>query len=217
MFGVTDLTAYTLGAFLIVLLPGPNSLFTLSVAARDGVRGGYRAAAGVFLGDTVLMVATAAGAASLVKTNPVAFSVVKYFGGAYLAWMAYGMLRSGVRMWRERHAPVAAEPKEAAVPERHPFRKALLISLLNPKAILFFLSFFVLYVDPDYPVPALTFAVLAVILQVFSAAYLSVLIFGGTRLAEAFRRRRKVSATATSAVGVVFLGFAAKLAMSSAG
>ncbi|ROO88180.1 leucine efflux protein [Actinocorallia herbida] len=215
MFGVTDITTYALGAFLIVLLPGPNSLFTLSVAARDGVRGGYRAAAGVFVGDTVLMVASAAGVASLLKANAAVFSVVKYLGGAYLAWLAFGMLRAAWGMWRERHAPVVAEAKPVGVPERSPFRKALVISLLNPKAILFFISFFVQFVDPAYPAPALSFLVLAVIMQVFSGAYLSLLIFGGTRLAEAFRRRKRISATATSAVGVGFLGFAAKLATSS--
>jgi len=220
MFGVTDLTTYTLGAFLIVLLPGPNSLYTLSVAAARGVRHGYRAACGVFLGDTVLMLLTAVGAASLLRANSAVFAVVKYLGGAYLAWLAVGLLRAAWAMWRDRArgpepaAPAREAPAEA---ERRPFRRALVISLLNPKAILFFVSFFVQFVDPAYPYPAVSFLVLAVILQVFSALYLTALIFGGTWLAEAFRRRRRLSATATSAVGLGFLGFAAKLATSSAG
>lgn len=219
MLGVTDVTTYAVGAFLIVLLPGPNSLYTLSVAAKDGVRRGYQAAAGVFLGDTVLMVASAAGVASLLRANPLAFSIVKYLGGAYLAWLAFGMLRTAWRMWRERRGPVSAEAaaEAAALPAGNPFRRALLISLLNPKAILFFISFFVQFVDPAYPAPALSFLLLAVILQIFSGAYLSLLIFGGTRLADAFRRRKRIAATATSAVGVGFLGFAAKLASASAG
>ncbi|GAA0956456.1 leucine efflux protein LeuE [Actinocorallia libanotica] len=226
MFGITDLTTYTVGAFLIILLPGPNSLYTLSVAAGRGVRHGYRAACGVFLGDSVLMLLTAAGAASLLRTNPVAFSVVKYLGGAYLAWLAIGLLRTAWGMWRDRsrasvRAASAGAPvetaAEAADPEHRPFRRALLISLLNPKAILFFLSFFVQFVDPAYPYPAVSFLVLAVILQVFSMLYLTALIFGGTWLAEAFRRRKRLSATATSAVGLGFLGFAAKLATSTVG
>ncbi|MCD0449507.1 leucine efflux protein LeuE [Actinocorallia sp. API 0066] len=216
MLGVTDVVTYAVGAFLIVLLPGPNSLYTLSVAAKEGVRRGYQAAAGVFLGDIVLMVATAAGAASLLRANPTVFSVVKILGGAYLAWLAVGMLRAAWGMWRERRA-VAARTADEPVPEGNPFRRALVISLLNPKAILFFISFFVQFVDPAYPAPALSFLLLAVILQVFSGLYLSALIFGGTRLARAFRERKRTSATATSAVGVLFLGFAAKLATASAG
>lgn len=220
MFGVTDLTTYTVGAFLIILLPGPNSLYTLSAAAGRGVRHGYRAACGVFLGDTVLMLLTAAGAASLLQANPMLFAVVKYLGGAYLAWLAVGLLRAAWGMWRDRARAREAAPAAEAVPEEaeeRVFRRALLISLLNPKAILFFLSFFVQFVDPAYSYPALSFLVLAVILQTFSMLYLTALIFGGTWLAEAFRRRRRLSATATSAVGLGFLGFAVKLATSSAG
>ena len=219
MFGITDLATYTAGAFLIILLPGPNSLYTLSTAARNGVRHGYRAAGGVFLGDSVLILLTAAGAASLLKANPLVFAAVRYLGGAYLAWLALGMLRAAWSMWRsrDRAADAAAEPARHDPADAHPFRRALLISILNPKAILFYISFFVQFVDPGYRYPALSFLVLAVILQIFSLLYLTVLIFGGTRLAGAFRRRRRVSATATSAVGVGFLGFAAKLATSSAG
>jgi len=88
----------------------------------------------------------------------------------------------------------------------------LLISLMNPKAILFFVSFFIQFVSPDYPHPGLSFLILGVIVQLASAAYLSVLIFGGTRLAAIFRRRRRLSATATGGVGALFIGFGIKLA-----
>ncbi|SCF79531.1 leucine efflux protein [Streptomyces sp. Ncost-T6T-2b] len=96
-----------------------------------------------------------------------------------------------------------------------PYRRALVVSLINPKAILFLISFFVQFVDPGYAYPALSFLVLGTLLQLASFAYLSVLIFGGTRLAAVFRRRKRLSAGATSAAGVLFLGFAAKLSLSS--
>ncbi|MBM7092822.1 LysE family transporter, partial [Streptomyces sp. S12] len=107
-------------------------------------------------------------------------------------------------------------PDGAAAPGERPFRQALVISLFNPKAILFVVAFFVQFVDPGYAYPALSFLVLGVCLQVASALYLSALIFGGTRLAAAFRRRRALSAGATSAAGALFLGFAAKLSLASA-
>lgn len=95
-----------------------------------------------------------------------------------------------------------------------PYRRALMVSIFNPKAILFLISFFVQFVDPDYAYPALSFLVLGTLLQLASFLYLSALIFGGTRLAAAFRRRKRLSATATSAAGLLFLGFAAKLSLS---
>ncbi|MET9918098.1 leucine efflux protein LeuE [Streptomyces sp. NPDC006435] len=220
MLGVTDLPTYLAGLVLIVLLPGPNSLYVLSVAARRGVRTGYVAAAGVWTGDTVLMTLSALGVSSLLRTNPVLFTVVKFAGAGYLTWMAVGMLRAAVAMWRERHrkaAEPAGESDGAPAPAtmERPYRRALVVSLFNPKAILFLVSFFVQFVDPDYAYPALSFLVLGTLLQIASALYLSMLIFGGTRLAAAFRRRKRLSAGATSAAGLLFLGFATKLSFSS--
>ncbi|GAB3149837.1 leucine efflux protein LeuE [Microbispora hainanensis] len=220
-FGITNIWTYIAGTFLIILLPGPNSLFVLSTAAQRGVRQGYRAAAGVFAGDSVLMFLSAAGVASLLKSTPVLFSIVKYSGAIYLAWIGFGMLRGAWRSLRASRdgaaaAPVAETAQAAATtepaPVRSPFRKAFTISLLNPKAILFFVAFFVQFVDPSYGAPALSFLILALIVQIFSVTYLSTLIFGGTFLAAHFRRRRKLTAGLTSGVGALFLGFGAKLA-----
>ncbi|QDY78654.1 leucine efflux protein LeuE [Streptomyces qinzhouensis] len=218
MLGVTDLPTFLAGLVLIVLLPGPNSLYVLSVAARKGARTGYRAAAGVWAGDTVLMVLSAAGIASLLKTNDLLFGIVKYAGAGYLTWLAIGMLRAAWAMWRGRSEASPDETPEAAAPQpaERPFRRALLISLLNPKAILFFIAFFVQFVDPGYAYPALSFAVLGGLVQIASVLYLTLLIFTGTHLADAFRRRRRLSAGATSAAGALFLGFAVKLTLSSA-
>ncbi|WP_320778626.1 leucine efflux protein LeuE [Streptomyces sp. CRN 30] len=217
MFGVIDLPTYLAGVALIVLLPGPNSLYVLSVAARRGVRAGYTAAAGVFCGDTVLMTLSAAGVASLLQANAMLFGIVKYVGAGYLTWLAVGMLRAAWGMWRTRKERGAGTGDGTAVgADERPFRRALVVSLLNPKAILFFIAFFVQFVDPGYAYPALSFVVLGAFAQVASSLYLSALIFSGTRLAEAFRRRRRLSAGATSAAGALFLGFAVKLTLASA-
>ncbi|ALC21303.1 leucine efflux protein LeuE [Streptomyces pristinaespiralis] len=214
MLGVTDLPTYLAGLVLIVLLPGPNSLYVLSVAARRGVRTGYQAAAGVWCGDTVLMVLSAAGVASLLQANAVLFGIVKYAGAGYLTWLAIGMLRAAWSMWRTRGERTADEVTTDVPAAERPFRKAFVISLLNPKAILFFIAFFVQFVDPAYAYPALSFTVLGALAQLASVLYLSVLIFTGTHLAAAFRRRRRLSAGATSAAGALFLGFAVKLSLS---
>ncbi|MER5904706.1 leucine efflux protein LeuE [Streptomyces mirabilis] len=217
MLGVVDLPTYLAGLVLIVLLPGPNSLYVLSVAARKGIRTGYTAAAGVWCGDTVLMTLSAAGVASLLQANAVLFGIVKYAGAGYLTWLAFGMLRAAWGMWRTRHERVE-ESEAAAAPaaEERPFRRALVISLFNPKAILFFVAFFVQFVDPGYAYPALSFVVLGAFAQLASFLYLTALIFSGTKLAAAFRRRKRLSAGATTAAGALFLGFAVKLTLASA-
>ncbi|WP_204034527.1 leucine efflux protein LeuE [Micromonospora qiuiae] len=214
VLGITDIWTYVLGTVAIVLLPGPNSLFVLSTAARRGVRTGYRAAGGVFVGDGLLMFLSAAGVASLLRAYPPIFLVIKYAGAAYLGYVGLTMLRGAWRRWRDRNDPAAPRLIDAAEPAamRSPFRKALMISLLNPKAILFFISFFIQFVDPTYPWPALSFLLLGLIAQVASALYLTALIFAGTFLAAQFSRRRRLAAGATSAVGALFIGFGLKLA-----
>ncbi|MFD4558786.1 leucine efflux protein LeuE [Streptomyces sp. NPDC058469] len=214
MFGVIDLPTYLAGLVLIVLLPGPNSLYVLSVAARRGTRAGYTAAAGVWCGDTVLMTLSAAGVASLLQANAVLFGIVKYAGAGYLTWLAFGMLRAAWAMWRSRKERAAMEPAPATeAADERPYRRAFVVSLFNPKAILFFVAFFVQFVDPGYAYPAVSFVVLGAFAQVASFLYLSALIFSGTRLATAFRRRRRLAAGATSAAGALFLGFAVKLSL----
>jgi leucine efflux protein len=86
-YGVTDIWTYALGALGIILLPGPNSLFVLSVATARGVKAGWQGAFGVFVGDTVLLTLTALGASGLLRSNPALFMVVKYAGAAYLTWV----------------------------------------------------------------------------------------------------------------------------------
>ena len=213
-FGILDFWTFLLGTIFIVLLPGPNSLYVLSVAAQRGVRAGYRGACGVFLGDLILMVLSAGGVAALLKGNPLLFYGVKYIGAAYLCWIGGQML---LKCWRTLRSKAVAAPANAGntqypVQVADPFRKALAISLMNPKAILFFISFFIQFVDPRFNAPWLSFALLGIVCELISFLYLTVIIFVGVRLAATFRQRRRLSAGMAGGVGVMFIGFGAKLA-----
>jgi leucine efflux protein len=213
-YGVTDLNTYVMGAIGIILLPGPNSLYVLSVATGRGVREGFRSAAGVFVGDTVLLLLVALGAAGLLHTQPALFAVVQYAGAAYLAWVGLGLLRAALF-----NRSALSDERNPVPPAnlQQPFRRALIISLLNPKAIFFLLSFFVQFIDPAYPNPAVPFLILAAILMAFSGIYLSVLIVAGAQMASGFRRRQRLSAALSGAVGALFIWFGAKLATASLG
>lgn len=210
-FGITDFWTFLVGTIFIVLLPGPNSFYVLSVAAQRGVREGYRGACGVFLGDLILMVLSAGGVASLLKASPALFHLVKYIGAAYLGWIGLQMLLKG---WRALRAGAAAVPAAVSGQLRvsKPFNRALAISLMNPKAILFFISFFIQFVDPRFDSPVLSFGLLGLVCEMLSFIYLTAIIFLGARLAAEFQRRRRLAAGMSGGVGVVFIGFGAKLA-----
>ncbi len=220
-YGINDLATFVAGTIFIVLLPGPNSLYVMSVASRSGIAAGYRGACGIFVGDAILMLLSATGAASLLATTPALFMTIKYAGALYLAWMGFGLLRSALAIWRERLQKAGHDGDGDRAPKAddasRPFRTALVISLMNPKAILFFVSFFIQFVDPAYAHAGISFVILGLIVQFFSALYLSVLIFGGAHLALQFRRRRRCAALATGAVGGLFISFSAKLANATLG
>ena len=102
-------------------------------------------------GDQVLMWLAVAGVAALLAAYPTAFHAVQWLGAAYLAWLGFRMLLGQAgRLRRSSHI----EP-------RHYFRQALLITLLNPKAIVFYMAFFPLFIDPATHQGMLTFAVMA--------------------------------------------------------
>jgi len=215
--GVLNYVTYFIGTLFIVLLPGPNSLYVLALSARQGTRLGWFALSGILLGDSLLMLATALGAVSILITYPAVFIVIKYAGAAYLSYIGYHLVKDAFHRWRK----VDSSGLENAISEKrttgaNAFKKSLLVSLLNPKAILFFISFFAQFVDPSYPQPAIPFLILALTLQVLSFTYLLLLVYAGQRLAAGFQKHKKVSSISTGGVGVGFVGFAIKLALATA-
>lgn len=216
VWGITDIGTYVLGVIAIVLLPGPNSLYVLSVVVRRGVCVAYQGVFGVLLGDALLMLLAAGGVASVLQASPGWFLALKYGGAAYLSWIGLSMMRRAWRKWRQdQQSRIVEDSDVASVDSGAPFRRALLISLMNPKAIVFFLSFFVQFVDPAYAHPAATFFLLGLIVQGVSFFYLSSLIWSGAWLAGQFRRFSRLSAGLMGSVGALFIGFGAKLATAS--
>lgn len=202
--GIINFWAFVVGTVFIVLLPGPNSLYVLASGAGHGVREGYKAALGVVVGDGILMTLTALGAASLLKTMPMIYMGIRWLGAAYLLYLGVRLLQSAF----QKGGPVQTIDTRV---RQGRFRKALFLSLLNPKAILFFLSFFVQFVNPAAGHTGLAFLVLGLVVEVISFCYLSLLIFGGDRLAGIFRRHQRLSRMGNGSVGLLFMGFAARM------
>lgn len=211
-YGITDLATFIIGTIGVILLPGPNSLYVVTTAGQFGIKKGFGAMLGVFVGDSVLMFLTAVGAAGLLRTYPALFTILKVLGGLYLLYLGVGLIIAGFKKWFSK-TPGEEIIGKIKLKEHNSFYRALTLSLLNPKAILFYLSFFIQFVDPNYERPFLSFFILAVILQIISMTYLATLIFAGHALTEAFRKMRRLGAGAMMAVGCLFIGFAFMLAM----
>lgn len=211
--GVVDFTQFVLGTIAIILLPGPNSLYVLATAAKRGVRLGFLAALGVLIGDALLMWASATGVSTLLKTFPHAYLALKWGGAVYLAWIGLNLILAGVAKWRNRFADKASLDlaANANAVEMQPTKAALMLSLTNPKAIFFFISFFTQFVDASAANPGLAFLLLASVLQLISFIYLSALIVTGASLSKMFYERTHLAVIGMVAVGFIFAGFGLKL------
>ena len=186
-FGVLNYLTYLVGAVFIILVPGPNTFFVLKTGIAHGVKKGYLAAAGVFIGDAVLMFLAFAG------------------GAIDLLWLGGKMLYA-VLTQRDGQSDASAEPASAIL------KRSLTLSLTNPKAILFYVSFFVQFIDVNAKTPGVAFFILALTLEVISFCYMSFLILSGSFVTRYVKTRKKLAKLGNSLIGLVFVGFAARLA-----
>ena len=138
MLGVTDYGTFVATVLLFLFIPGPGNLALVMSTGKGRIPGGLAATFGVIAGDQVLMWCAVAGLATLLSHYPAAFQAMQWVGAAYLAWL--GVLRL-------RAKPGAASPIH--IRPRQYFRQAMVITLMNPKAILFYMAFFPLFVDPQ--------------------------------------------------------------------
>src|SRR6187455_727882 len=160
MLGVADYGAFVVAVLVFLFIPGPGNLALMTSTAKGGIRGGLAATFGVIVGDQVLLWLAVAGVAALLAAHPTLFSSVQYLGAAYLAWIGLKLLFG---------KPGAASPVRIA--PRHYARQAFLITLLNPKAIVFYMAFFPLFINPATHRGAITFAAMALTIAAITAAY----------------------------------------------
>ena len=180
MISATTLLLFLGTTLALFLSPGPNMAFVLSHAATHGPRGGLAVALGIGLADVVLTVLTATGVAGMVAAWPPSFDLLRLGGAAYLLWMA----------WNAWHHPgQLALTRTGAQSLVTVFRRSALNSLLNPKALLFFLVFLPQFVEASDTPVALQLALLGGVLTIASVVFHGALGLVGGQLANALSAR----------------------------
>lgn len=200
MLGIADYPAFCATILLFLALPGPGTFTLLTSTAKGGFRAGAWATWGVIAGDQVLLWLAVAGVAALLNANPVLFKGVQYLGAGYLAWI-------GLRL-------IFATPGSAApinIRPRHYARQSFVITLLNPKAIVFYMAFFPLFIDPARHQGATTFVLMAATIAVITAIYCLTLCALAQAVSERVRSQRRLARWLERAAGVFLVGFGLKL------
>ena len=202
MLAITDYPAFVIAILVFLAIPGPGNLAMISSTAQGGIRGGLAATFGIIAGDQILLWCAVAGVAALLKAYPAAFATVQWVGAAYLAWMGYKL--------------ITAKPGQGAVLQLKPShfaRQSFFITLLNPKAIVFYMAFFPLFIDPARAPGLGTFAAMALTIAVLTFAYGLAATLISHFMAERIRANPRVSGGLQKLAGVALIGFGLRLAL----
>ena len=202
-FGISDYSAFVAAIVLFLAIPGPGNLALITSTSKGGVAGGLMATLGVIAGDQVLMWLAVAGVAAVLTTYPTAFAAIQWLGAAYLAWLGFKM--------------ILAKPGDAPVLNIRPrqyFQQALAITLLNPKAIVFYMAFFPLFVDPQTHLGWISFGVMAATIAALTFLYGLGMTLLTHHLAERMRDNPVAGRVLEKVAGLFLVGFGLKLALS---
>ncbi len=198
-----DYGAFVAAIIVFLLIPGPGNLALITSTAKGGIQGGLAATLGVILGDQVLLWLAVAGVAAVLNASPAAFYAAQWLGAAYLAWLGGKMLLA-----KPGAAPILD------IKPHHYLRQALMITLLNPKAIVFYMAFFPLFVDPARNPGLTVFAFMALTIAALTFAYGLAVVLLIRVLAERLRANPLISRTLEKLAGLFLIGFGIKMVVS---
>lgn len=197
------LAAFVLASIVLGITPGPDMTFFLSKTVSQSRAAGFAALGGVSVGVFIHSVLVAAGLSAVLAASATAFTVLKIAGAAYLAWLAVEAVRKG--------SSLSLDPNARAEPLRAAFLKGLLINLLNPKVIVFFVTFLPQFVSIDDPhVPGKLFF-LGVVFLLVNIPVCGIFILAADRIAGLLRRSSKAARVVDWLFAGVLGAFAAKL------
>ena len=175
--------AFFLAGLALNIVPGADMTFVIASGARGGRRDGIVAALGIGAGTLVHIAAAVLGLSAILAASQTAFTIIKWVGAAYLAWIAVSLVFS-------RDSKGSEDKRVTRKSGWQLLRAAALVNILNPKVALFFLAFLPQFVDPQASTPAIQILCLGLWFD-FVGTIVNVII--GIAAAGAAQRLRQVS------------------------
>ncbi|MEM5470732.1 LysE family translocator [Hoeflea sp. AS60] len=202
--GLPVLAAFSLATVLLAITPGPDMTLWMSRTIRDGRAIGFMTLLGTNLGIGIHTLLVAFGVSALVVASPVAFLVLKTGGAAYLLWLAIQALRN-----RSVLSVKAAGKTDASLGKA--FLNGLWVNLLNPKVIIFFMTFLPQFVRVDDPHVTGKLIFLGLLSIVIALPIAIIVVLGANGLADWLKRKPQVMRIVDYVFAGVFSVFAVKI------
>lgn len=206
-FGITNFPLFVATVVGFLFLPGPGNLMLVSSTSQGGIKGGYASMLGIMLGDQVLLWLALCGLAAVLSSSPEVFHTAQALGAGYLVWVGVKMIFSS----SPRPAVRQEGKNKSARLEKKFARQAFLITLLNPKAVIFYMAFFPLFVDPAHTQGFKTWGVLAATVAVLVFIYASGVIFLTHHVALKLKNWPRVGVALEKLAGLLLIVCAVQL------
>lgn len=176
------LFAFFLAALLFAYMPGPALIYTAAQTMARGRRAGFMASLGLHLGGWVHVFAATLGLSALFQLVPVLYTGLKIVGALYLVWL-------GIAILRQKPASGPSMPTVRTKSARRAFMESIIVEVLNPKTVLFYVAFLPQFVDPAgaWPVWMQFLALGAVVNALFGSADLTAVLLTDKVLAAVGR------------------------------
>lgn len=215
--GIVNLPLFMLAVFLLNVTPGPDTAYIVGRSVSQGRAAGLLSSLGVSAGCCVHVLAVAFGLTALLAASTVAFTVIKVVGAAYLIYLGGRMLLAPPE--RDDVAEDAETAEQTAAKRPRPlkslFMQGFLTNVLNPKVVLFFLSFFPQFVDPHASHKALAFLALGAVFIVMSTVWNSMVAWVAASVTRRVAGKPGIKRWLDRVVGTAFIGLGARLAFTT--
>jgi len=207
---MTDFTYWMLffgAAFALSISPGPDLIYIISRSIAHGTKIGLASAAGLWTGALIHVLGVAFGLSTILMASANAFTVIKYIGAAYLAYLGIQALRSrGVNF----DLPLNKGPK---LTPAQAYRQGILVDVLNPKVAIFFMAFLPQFVRPDHGNPSLQLVGLGALVIFVAIPVESLFVVAASRTSGFFRQHRKTSVWLDRLLGSILIALGVRLAL----
>jgi RhtB (resistance to homoserine/threonine) family protein len=212
MFGIVHFAFFVVAVLLLNVTPGPDTAYIIGRSVAQGRGAGMMSALGICTGCCVHTIACAFGLTALLAASATAFTVIKFGGAIYLIYLGVRLAFSPQRKSQEATATSSARPTQAAKPLKQLFLQGFWTNVLNPKVVLFFVSFFPQFVSGESEHKTLAFLTLGGVFVAMSVVWCMFLVWVASGVTRRLGGKPGVKKWLDRVVGSAFVALGLRLA-----
>lgn len=202
MLGIANYSTFVISFIIVLMIPGVGNLALITSTSKGGIKGGLMSSIGMILGDQILLWLALAGLAALLQAYPTALSVIQWLGAIYLLYL-------GGRMFFSRNKGDTL----LDIKSRQYLKQTLLITVLNPKAIIFYMAFLPLFIQPKISLGFITYSFIAINVAILTFIYGVIVVNLTYWFSEKIKRNTRLSHYLEKIASICLIGFGLRLIM----